>query len=424
MQIIITILFIIGFIGIALEEFIKINKAATAIFIAISSWIILFYMNDHKEHVSIILEEHLGNIAAIVFFLLGAMTIVELIDAHGGFYEIAKFIPVNSKMRFVLVVGVLSFFISAILDNLTASIVMVTIINKLMNEKTQKWYLSGLVIIAANAGGVWSPIGDVTTTMLWMGGQIETIAIIGNAFLPSLISMLLAVVLIQWRMPGNLQFVNAKDSNELSILYKRDRITILIIGIVVFLMVPILKSILQVPPFAGMLFALSVMWLTTSLLHFKKTEVDKNGLTVQTALQKIDTSSILFFLGILLSISALEFAGILDIMAQWMTQFISHPLMITSSIGIFSSIVDNVPLVAAAQKMFTIAQYPVNHSFWILLAYTAGTGGSCLIIGSAAGVGVMGIQQISFGWYLKHITWIALICFVVGLVAFYLQGNI
>jgi Na+/H+ antiporter NhaD/arsenite permease-like protein len=424
MQILISILFIIGFIAIAFEEVIKINKAASALFIAILSWVILFFNNNHPEHVGMIMGEHLTGIASIVFFLLGAMTIVEIIDGHDGFYEVSKIINTKSKMTFVLMVAILSFFISSILDNLTASIVMVSIVNKLLEDRSQKLYISGLIIIAANAGGVWSPIGDVTTTMLWMGGQIETLAIVKTAFMPSFISMLVAGLLIRFRIKGELIIKSKEAQNEISTLHKKERISVLFLGIFSFMLVPILKATIHIPPFAGMLFALSVMWLITSLMHQKKTNDIKDIFSVQNALQRIDTPSILFFLGILLNISALEFAGILDMMASKMTAYITHPVMITSAIGLVSSIVDNVPLVAATQKMFTLSQYPVNHYFWILLAYTAGTGGSCLIIGSAAGVGVMGVQKISFGWYLRHISWIALVSFFAGMLIFFLQGSL
>jgi Na+/H+ antiporter NhaD/arsenite permease-like protein len=360
-------------------------------------------------------------VSGILFFLLGAMTIVELIDAHDGFEIITRRINTTSKKKLVWIIGFITFFLSAVLDNLTTTIIMVSLLRIIVPEKKDRLLFTGLVVIAANAGGAWSPIGDVTTTMLWIGGQITAGSIIIQTFLPSLICFLVPAFLISMQVKGDAIreeaiAVPAEFTNT-----RRERNTVFWVGLCSLLFVPVFKTVTHLPPYMGVLLGLGVMWVITEMIHSEKDEAEKGLYSVNHALRKIDTPSILFFLGILLSIAALQATGVLTDVAIAMNNSIGNIKIITLLIGLLSSIVDNVPLVAAAQGMYGLEQYPTGHFFWEFLAYCAGTGGSCLIIGSAAGVAAMGLEKMEFFWYLKKIGWLALIGYLAGALVFLLQ---
>ena len=416
-------LFFIGYFFITIEHSIKINKAAIALLISSFSWVLLIIFSNNFQEVNSDLSHHLIEVSEIVFFLLGAMTIVEIIDAHDGFSIISQKIKTNNKNQFIWFIALVTFFLSAILDNLTTTIVMVTILNKLVSDRKTKWLLLGLVIISSNAGGAFSPIGDVTTTMLWIGGQITPLNIIKETFLASAVAMIVPTIIISFLIKGRITLL---DQNSESLAFKANssqRVFILMIGISSLIFVPIFKVITHLPPYMGMFFSLGIMWVVTELMH--KGSVNKNYFTVSKALEKIDTPSILFFFGILMSIGALESAHILPGMANHLNQLFKGDInLIAISIGLLSSLFDNVPLVAALQSMYSLEIYHTDHYFWELLAFTAGTGGSCLIIGSAAGVAVMGMEKIDFIWYLKNISWIALIGFSTGAMILIFEANL
>lgn len=421
---IISIIFIVGYAAIALEHPLKVNKAATALITGVLCWTVFALMDTDKHAPAHLLTEYLGEVAGILFFLLGAMTIVELIDAHDGFEVITSRIQTTSKRKLVWIIGFITFFLSAVLDNLTTTIVLVSLLRIIIPDKKDRLLFAGLVIIAANAGGAWSPIGDVTTTMLWIGGQITAGSIILQTFLPSLICFLIPAFIISRQVKGNAKRADeaAKDKSLTST--PRERNTVFWLGIGSLLFVPIFKTVTHLPPYMGILLGLGVLWVITEMIHSGKDEAEKGLLSVNHALRKIDTPSILFFLGILLSIAALQATGVLTDLAETMNNSIGNIKIITISIGLLSAIVDNVPLVAAAQGMYSLEQYPTGHFFWEFLAYCAGTGGSCLIIGSAAGVAAMGLEKIEFFWYMKKIGWLALLGYLAGAAAFLLQHAI
>jgi Na+/H+ antiporter NhaD/arsenite permease-like protein len=416
------LIFFVGYMLITLEHFVSINKAATALITAVVCWTVLVMRPETTTDATIQLGTHLTGIAEIVFFLLGAMTIVELIDAHDGFQNITQKIKTTNKTKLIWTISLVTFFLSAVLDNLTSTIVMASIINKLIEEKKVKWHLLGLVVIASNAGGAWSPIGDVTTTMLWIGHQVTPLNIIKETFLASLVCMAVPTLIISYRIKGGIVLIDKTATNQNPIQKSKERNLVFFIGVACLLFVPLFKTITHLPPYMGMLLSLGIMWVLTELIHHKKEDQEKGTLSVSHALRKIDTPSILFFFGILMSIAALEQAGILHHVAEWLDQKMGNIQIIAVLIGLISSIFDNVPLVAALQSMYSLDVYPTDHYFWELLAYTAGTGGSVLIIGSAAGVAVMGMEKIDFFWYLKNISWIALIGFITGFFVFILEN--
>jgi Na+/H+ antiporter NhaD/arsenite permease-like protein len=376
--------------------------------------------HDVNHHLS----EHLSEIAGIIFFLLGAMVIVELIDAHDGFENITQRIKTTDKRKLLWSVGIITFFLSAVLDNLTTTIVMVSLLRKLLGDREDRMTFAGLVIIAANAGGAWSPLGDVTTTMLWIGGQVTAANIILMLFLPSLVCLLLPLWLLARKMKGKVQAPTKEEGDEGSYSTPFERNTVFGIGIGALLFVPVFKTITHLPPYMGMLLGLGVMWILTELIHSGKDEIEKGPKSVNHALRKIDTPSILFFFGILIAISALESVGILRSMATWLDETIGNVTIVGVLIGFLSAVVDNVPLVAAAQGMYTLEIYPADSFFWELIAYCAGTGGSALIIGSAAGVAAMGMENISFTWYLRKFTLLASIGYLAGVAVYVLQHQI
>ena len=402
MSIAIIVIFILGYFAIAFEHNININKAATALVTGVLCWTVYILFTPNKQVVSHQLMEHLGELAGILFFLLGAMTVVELIDAHDGFEVITERIKTKSAIKLLWIIGGLTFFLSAVLDNLTTTIVIVSLLRKLIDNKEQRLFFVGITVIAANAGGAWSPLGDVTTTMLWIGNQITAGQIIKMLFLPSVVCLLLPLIIVSFRLKGVIQ-PSSKNTNH-TLRPKFERTLVFCLGIGILLFVPIFKTVTHLPPFMAILFGLGVLWIATEILHKQKDDDEKDSLTVARALQRIDTPSILFFLGILISIAALQATGQLTQLAQWLTATVKNETAIVTGIGLLSAVVDNVPLVAAAQGMYSLTQYPTDHFFWEFLAYTTGTGGSALIIGSAAGVAAMGMEKITFIWYLKKIS--------------------
>jgi len=419
MTTLIVVLFVLGYLAIAFEQPLRINKAASALLTGVLCWSVYALGGSEKELVSENLSHHLSEIAGILFFLLGAMVIVELIDAHDGFEIITARIQNTGKKKLVWIVGFITFFLSAVLDNLTTAIVMVSLLRKLIPAHKDRLLFAGLVVIAANAGGAWSPIGDVTTTMLWLGKQVSAGNIIIKTFLASLGCFIVPAFLISKQMKGRIE----RSDQEIVKLYSsgNERTAVFIIGLGCLLFVPIFKTITHLPPYMGIVFGLGLMWVLTEMIHSGKDEGEKGLLSVNHALRKIDTPSILFFLGILLAVTALQSTGILSSLANSLDRSIGNISAISIIIGFLSAIVDNVPLVAAAQGMYSLDQYPTDHFFWEFLAYCTGTGGSILIIGSAAGVAAMGMERIQFGWYLKKIAWLALLGYLAGAALFLLQ---
>lgn len=415
----IILIFIVGYLAITLEHYIKIDKAAAALFTGVLCWTVYILHQPDKHLVTHQLMEHLGEISGILFFLLGAMTIVELIDAHDGFRVISDRIKTQNSVKLLWLVAIVTFFLSAILDNLTTTIVMVSMLRKIITQREHRLFFVGMIIIAANAGGAWSPLGDVTTTMLWIGGQVTAFNIILQLILPSMFCLLIPLLLVSRRFRGPFEMPTKKEKTLTTTYFERNVVFSLGVGILVF--VPIFKTVTHLPPFMAMLFGLSVMWIVTELIHSGKDTEDKGFLTVVYALRKIDTPSILFFLGILISVSALQTTGVLQNLAQWLTITIGNDTIIVMAIGLLSAVVDNVPLVAAAQGMYSLNQYPTDHFFWEFLAYATGTGGSALIIGSAAGVAAMGLEKITFFWYLKRISWLAIIGYFAGAIVYIIQ---
>jgi len=423
MEWLMVLIFVLGYVAIAFEHGIKINKAASSLITGVLCWTVYILSETDKDLVSSQLAEHLSTISGILFFLLGAMVIVELIDAHDGFDLVTKRISTTDKRRLLWLTCIITFFLSAILDNLTTTIVMVSLLRKIVEDREDRLLLVGMVVIAANAGGAWSPLGDVTTTMLWIGGQITALNIMKMLFLPSLVCLLVPLLMLSRSMKGKVQTPKLEDEYyENSTPFERNMV--FGIGIGALLFVPIFKTITHLPPYMGMLFGLGVMWVLTELIHSKKDEGEKGLRSVNHALRKIDTPSILFFLGILVAVTALESVGTLHHLAEWLDHTVGNVTAIGVLIGFLSAIVDNVPLVAAAQGMYTLEVYPSDSFFWELIAYCAGTGGSTLIIGSAAGVAAMGMENINFFWYLKRISFLAAVGYLAGVAVYVLQHTL
>jgi NhaD family Na+/H+ antiporter len=422
---IVIVIFILGYAAIAFEHVIRINKAAVALITGVLCWTAYVFMSDSKDHVTEQLAGHLGELSQILFFLMGAMTIVELIDAHDGFEIITQRIRTTDKRKLLWIAGLLSFFLSALLDNLTTTIVMVSLMRKMIADKRDRMMFAGLVIISANAGGAWSPIGDVTTTMLWIGGQITSLNIIIKLFLPSLVCLLVPLLLIRMFVKGPFQPPSEQfDAEETNPTTASQRKIVFLSGLGILLLVPVFKTVTHLPPFMGMLIGLGIIWLITEIIHGDKDEEDRKRFTVSYAIRKIDTPSILFFLGILLAVAALESTGQLANVTASLDKHLKDENAIAISMGLVSAVVDNVPLVAASMGMYHMDRFPTDHYFWEFLAYTTGTGGSALIIGSAAGVAAMGIERINFMWYLKRISWLALAGFFAGAAAYILQERV
>lgn len=422
MTLALALVFIIGYLAIAFEHQIKVNKAASALLTGTICWTIYILYQPDKEMVTHQLMEHLGDIAGILFFLLGAMTIVELIDAHDGFQLITDRIKTQNAVKLLWLLGVITFFLSAVLDNLTTTIVIVSLLRKIIADKEMRLFFVGVTVVAANAGGAWSPMGDVTTTMLWIGGQVTAWGIMSEVFIASVVCLAIPLLFISFRLKGNIAPVAKSDEGANSTAFERNAVFAIGFGALVF--VPVFKTVTHLPPFMAILFGLGVMWVLTEMIHSGKDEADKDNLSVVHALRKIDTPSILFFLGILISISALESTGQLKQLAGWLTQTIGNETAIVTTIGLLSAIVDNVPLVAATQGMYSLADFPTDGFFWSFLAFATGTGGSVLIIGSAAGVAAMGMEKVDFFWYLKRIALLALLGYFSGCIVYVAQYNL
>jgi len=441
----IVAVFVVGYLLIALEHPIKIDKTASSLLTGVLTWtflalgVIYFgYQIPFEEvfhhmglafdasepgykNVERLLGHFVTEIAYILFFLLGAMTIVELIDMHDGFHVITSRITTLNKKKVLWIITFITFFLSAVLDNLTTSIVMVSLLRKLIHDRETRLLYASMVIISANAGGAWSPIGDITTTMLWIGGQITVWPTIEDIFLPSLVCAIVPAALLSLKLKGNFPPVEAKAAYKTS---STERMTVFGLGIGALLFVPIFKTITHLPPYVGMLFGLSVLWFATEIMHKSKTHEEKSRFSVLHALTRIDTPSVLFFLGILSAVAALETIGVLENLAHTLDQSVGNHNVIVVIMGVLSAIIDNVPLVAAAMGMYSIEQFPVDSHFWQFVAYCAGTGGSMLIIGSAAGVAVMGIEKIDFVWYLKNFTLLAALGYLAGAGTFLLFNTV
>ena len=446
MEFLIIIIFVVGYLAIALEHPIKVNKTASALVTAVVCWTIftvsgspetllnsdryLHFIHElgekastlsageiHLEYVIEQLGHHLNEIAQILFFLMGAMTIVELVDAHHGFKFITDRIKTKNPIMLLWVVCVVAFFLSAVLDNLTTTIVMVSLIRKLIPDKEMRLFFAGMIVIAANAGGAWSPIGDVTTTMLWIGGQISAGSIMTSLILPSIVCMIVPLLYLTFTLKGSLGNFEEKEKKAKPAVGSGN--LMLALGVGALISVPIFKTVTHLPPYMGMLLGLGVLWVVSELINPDLDESEKKHYTAGHALTKIDMPSVLFFLGILLAVGSLQSMGTLANFATYLNDTIGDNRIIITLIGVLSAIVDNVPLVAASMGMYSMDMYPQDHFIWEYLAYCAGTGGSILIIGSAAGVAAMGMEKIEFGWYLKKISLLAALGYFAGAI-FYL----
>ena len=437
---IMVVAFVIGYALIAVESVTKINKAAIAILMCVVCWTLLAI--GHSQigladfNLTHAIERNLGEAGTTLFFLMGAMTIVEVVDQHGGFKWVRGALRSKTKRGLLWKIAFMTAILSAVLDNLTTSIVMILLLHKLINDvKDRMWYAS-CVVIAANAGGAFSPIGDVTTIMLWNGKMITASGVISEIILPSFISFIIPTAIIQYKLKGNLELVADEHENTVSEVTKTQRKTIFALGVGGLCCVPVFHTITHLPAFMGILAVLGMLWCVTEIFYRRKDEHDPKARRVVHILSHIDMATILFFLGILMAVATLSEIGVLTAVGEWLDTTVGNDYLVTGAIGVLSSIVDNVPLVAGAMKMYTVtsaemlaanpelANLAVDGVFWQLLAYCAGVGGSMLIIGSAAGVVVMGLERISFGWYMKNITWIAFVGYLAGLLCYWVMNTL
>ena len=436
----VALVFVIGYVFIILEHNTGIDKVAAALLTGVLCWTVYTVGAPQLLNVDLLppeflaahagespaalariwvgehqLLERFGDIASILFFLLGAMTIVEMVDTYGGFSIITDRIRARSMVSLLWIIGFVTFFLSAALDNLTTTIVMISLIRKLVRDHEDRIFLAGIIVIAANAGGAWSPIGDVTTTMLWIGGQISTAGIIRSMFLPSLacliVPLLILTVQMRERSVSPPDITGEARAYEVSPLHRN---IMFLAGMGGLLFVPVFKTLTHLPPFMGMLFSLGVVWVISEILQDDRDAALDSGMHVLKVLRRIDTPSVLFFLGILMAVSALEATGLLRLAADWLGSVFSQIHVIVFLIGLLSAVVDNVPLVAAVMGMYDLGTHPADDLMWTYLAFAAGTGGSCLIIGSAAGVAAMGMERINFFWYMRRIGVLALAGYVAG----------
>ncbi len=471
-MVLMLVVFVLGYIAIAMEGPLQVNKAASALMLGVIIWVIYIYglpgvlnldfspswkefqksilLSDFKSKypdVGLVgqmkyfitdneIVSHLGNLSQILFFLLGAMTIVETVDQHEGFRVITDKITTTKKVKLLWILGTITFFLSGVLDNMTTTIVMIALLRKLIDDKKTRWFFASVIVIAANAGGAFTPIGDVTTIMLWIGGQITALDIMGMVFLPSIVSLIIPLAVISMFIKGTVDKPVQEESSRNN--KSGERKLMLIMGIGGLIFVPVFKEVTDLPPYMGMLLSLSILWIATEIIHKKASEEDKRKFTVVGVLKKVDIPTILFYLGILSAVAALESAGHLQIMASYLDKNMHNVYAIDGTIGLLSSIVDNVPLTAAAMGMYPIMtdalvaassepaymhHFVQNGAFWELLAFTAGTGGSILIIGSAAGVVAMALEKIDFIWYMKKIAWLALLGYLAGILIYWLQNE-
>lgn len=430
----IVVVFVIGYAFIALESFTRVNKAAVALLMFVATWTLFMFdpgsylPNFTPDMVNGVLEKHLGSTATTLFFLMGAMTIVEVVDQNGGFNFVRDALRTTNKRKLLWRIVFITFFLSAILDNMTTSIVMVMVLRKLVDDHHDRLMFASLVVIAANSGGAFSPIGDVTTIMLWNKGLITAGGVMKEIFLPSLLSAVIPALILQWMLKGHLDAPASTAENQQEVFSNAERKAIFCLGVGGLCFVPVFHSLTGLPPFVGILFVLGLLWTTIEVFYRKERYCkDDMKCRVSRILSRIDMSTILFFLGILMAVSCLEEVGVLTLAGQGLNEISNgNHYLVTGIIGIISSIVDNVPLVAGCMGMYTnlVGDYAVDGLFWQLLAYCAGVGGSILIIGSAAGVVVMGLERISFGWYLKHISWLVVIGYLAGIFAYWVQNYI
>ncbi|QDV22832.1 sodium:proton antiporter NhaD [Aureliella helgolandensis] len=446
----IILLFVVGYLVIALEHPLHIDKAATALFIGASCWALYIigidsflpmeripeafqaevaaaggHVSAHELAIHYAIEGQflplIGEIAYILFFLMGAMTIVELVDAYEGFKVITDRIKTLNKVRLLWTVCFLTFFLSAVLDNLTTTIVMVSLMKKLVRERETRLFFCGMIVVSANAGGAWTVIGDVTTTMLWIGDKISTFTVMSALIIPSLICMIVPLIIASLMLKGDVERPERSGDHEDKTLKPWHSTLFLSLGFAGLIFVPIFKSVTHLPPFMGMMFSLSVIWIVSEFVKHDLDEATRSSTNVVGVLKKIDTASILFFLGILLAVGTLQSTGVLRSLAGWLTDVVPNMQVVALVIGLLSAIVDNVPLVAAGIGMY---DFPKDDTFWLFLAYCAGTGGSCLIIGSAAGVAAMGLEKIDFIWYIKRVSLWALVGYLSGAGAYVVQEKL
>lgn len=422
----IVIVFVVGYVCIALEDAIKVTKSATALLMCVITWTL--YSLGSGESFDL---HALGDTSQTIFFLMGAMTIVEVVDQQGGFNFVRDALSTRSKRSLLWRIAFMTFFLSALLDNLTTSIVMIMVLRKLVADHKDRIIYAALIVIAANAGGAWSPIGDVTTIMLWINQSITSLGVMKEIIIPSLIAMIVPALILQFQLKGDLEKPQAEMTLAELDFSKRERDLVFWIGVGGLVFVPIFHNVTNLPPFMGILLALSLIWIATELLYSrKKQKNNKKKKRVASLVKRIDMSTLLFFLGILLTVTTLEKTHVLENVGIWLNDVSNgNHYLVTGVIGVLSSIVDNVPLVACCMKMYAIdpnvaSDFAQDGVFWQLLAYCAGVGGSMLIIGSAAGVVVMGLEKISFGWYMKKITWIAFVGYIAGIVYYWLERTL
>lgn len=431
----IVVVFILGYACIALESFTRVNKAGVALMMFVATWTLFmidpssYIPNFSHEALNALIEKHLGSAGTTLFFLMGAMTIVEIVDINGGFNFVRNALRTTSKRKLLWRIVLITFFFSAILDNMTTSIVMVMVLRKLVDNKTDRMIFASLVIIAANSGGAFSPIGDVTTIMLWNKGLLTAMGVITEIFLPSLVSAVVPALIVQYLLRGRLDAPASQSVESEQSFTSSERKTIFCLGVGGLCFVPIFHNLTGLPPFVGILLVLGVLWITIEIFYSKERYRHDNvrSRCVSKVLSRIDMSTILFFLGILMAVSCLEEIKVLEATGQWLNDVSNgNHYLVTGAIGVVSSLVDNVPLVAGCMGMYTdlVGDFARDGLFWQLLAYCAGVGGSILIVGSAAGVVVMGLERINFGWYMKRISWIAAAGYFAGLFTYWLQNYI
>ncbi|MBR1161198.1 sodium:proton antiporter NhaD [Bradyrhizobium elkanii] len=416
----IVAIFVIAYAAIALEHPIGINKSASALLGAGLIWAVYAMWSGDPALIDKQLSESVSSTAQIVFFLIGAMTIVEVIDAHNGFEVITSMINTRKQATLMWLVGFVTFFLSSVLDNLTTTIVMISLMRKLLDRQSDRLFFAAMIVIAANAGGAWSAIGDVTTTMLWIGGQITPIAIVKGVFLASLINLVVPLLVVSATLRGKIVEAPQRQTRAVSTSVFERNVTFFL-GLGILIMVPAFKAVTHLPPFMGILFGLGVLWTVGELIHRDKEEDQKKRLTLVHALTRIDMSSIVFFIGILLAVAALEHTHVLEMLAKWLDATFGRLDIIVILLGLLSAVIDNVPLVAASMGMYGLNQYPPDSFLWEFVAYCAGTGGSILIIGSASGVAAMGLEKIEFFWYVRRISGLALLGYFGGVAAYIIQ---
>ncbi len=419
------VIFVLVYVAIALEHPLKVNKSATALLGAGLLWTVYALSGADQQIVGMQLGDSLTGTAQIVFFLMGAMTIVEVVDAHNGFEVITSRIKTTKLSSLMWMVGFVSFFLSAILDNLTTTIVMVSLMKKLLEQREDRLFFAGIIVIAANAGGAWTPIGDVTTTMLWIGGQITAVEIMKGLFIPSMINLLVPLGVTATLLGSRPVIAPQRDPDEVPFETSAfERNLMFFLGLGVLVAVPVFKTVTHLPPFMGILFGLGLVWLVGDLVHREEEDLRKQRLTLARALTRIDMSAVVFFIGILLSVAVLEHTHVLSGIAHWLDKTVGRQDIIVLIIGLVSAVVDNVPLVAATMGMYSLQQYPPDSFLWEFIAYCAGTGGSILIIGSAAGVAAMGLEKIDFIWYVRKISGLALIGYAGGAVYYIVEHQL